>query len=100
MRAVPHHQFIQAGGTRKMKAVKAGSNIKIAQALTCFGDDTFRSSPMKRLDNDRVTVRGWAADVTNDGAPLTVMVFAGGKHMLTMETSGRHVDVIQAPTPD
>jgi hypothetical protein len=51
---------------------------------------------IKRLDNNRVTVKGWAAEMTNAGASLTVMVFVGGRHKLTMETTGPHADAIHA----
>jgi hypothetical protein len=51
---------------------------------------------IKRLDDDRVTVKGWAADIANVGVPLTVMVFADGRHTLTVETRGAHAGVVQA----
>jgi hypothetical protein len=50
---------------------------------------------MKRLDPDRVSVRGWVAERSNGGAPITVIVFAGGQHKATMQTRGRHADVVQ-----
>ncbi len=51
---------------------------------------------IKRLDNDRVTVRGWAAETSNANTPLTVMMFVDGRHRLTLETSGAHPNSIQA----
>jgi hypothetical protein len=51
---------------------------------------------IRRLDNDRVNVKGWAVETTNANAPLTVMMFVDGRHRLTTETSGPHAGAIQA----
>jgi hypothetical protein len=51
---------------------------------------------IRRLDSDRVTVKGWAVETTNANAPLTVMMFVDGRHRLTTETSGPHAGAIQA----
>jgi len=51
---------------------------------------------IRRLDNDRVTVKGWAVETSNANAPLTVMMFVDGRHKLTTETNGPHAGAIQA----
>jgi len=49
-----------------------------------------------RLDNDRVMLRGWAADVSDRYSPLAVMVFVDGRYQLTMETDGRRPEIAAA----
>ena len=51
---------------------------------------------IRRLDNDRVTVKGWAVETSNANAALTVMMFVDGRHKLTTETSGPHAAAVQA----
>jgi hypothetical protein len=51
---------------------------------------------IKRLDNDRVTVKGWAVETSNTNAPLTVMMFVDGRHKFTTDTRGPHAGAIQA----
>jgi hypothetical protein len=51
---------------------------------------------IRRLDNDRVTVKGWAVETSNANASLTVMMFVDGRHKLTTQTSGPHAGAIQA----
>jgi hypothetical protein len=48
---------------------------------------------LARIDNERVTIKGWAVDRTAAGAPLTIVAFAGGPHVLTTVTSGPRKDV-------
>ena len=48
---------------------------------------------IKRLDNDRVTIKGWVTDTTASGSALTLIAFAGGNHVLTTVTSGARVDI-------
>jgi hypothetical protein len=43
---------------------------------------------IRRLDSDRVTIKGWATDKTASGAALTIVAFAGGRHVLTTATKG------------
>jgi hypothetical protein len=43
---------------------------------------------IRRLDNDRVTIKGWATDKTGSGAALTIVAFASGRHVLTTATKG------------
>jgi hypothetical protein len=48
---------------------------------------------IKRLDDERVMIKGWAVDATLSGPPLTVIAFAGGAHVLTVATNGARMDV-------
>ena len=48
---------------------------------------------IKRLDNDRVTIKGWVTDTSASGSVLTVVAFAGGNHVLTTVTIGARVDI-------
>jgi len=48
---------------------------------------------IKRLENDRVTIKGWVTDATAPGSALTVVAFAGGNHVLTTVTNGARTDI-------
>jgi hypothetical protein len=48
---------------------------------------------IRRLDNDRVTIKGWVTDPTAPGSALTVVAFAGGHHVLTTVTNGTRADI-------
>ena len=48
---------------------------------------------IKRVNDLRVQIKGWAVDVGSDGSPLTVLAFAGGRNRLVVETRGQHPDV-------
>lgn len=48
---------------------------------------------VRRLDNDRVTIKGWATDTIASGSALTVVAFAGGRHVLTTVTNGPRSDI-------
>lgn len=48
-----------------------------------------------RLDDDHVTLKGWAAEISGSGSPLAVMVFVDGRNTLTMETDGRRPDIAE-----
>jgi hypothetical protein len=50
---------------------------------------------LKRIDNERVTINGWAVDRTASSRQLTIIAFAGGPHVLTTVTSGPRKDVAQ-----
>jgi hypothetical protein len=50
---------------------------------------------LKRVDHERVTIRGWAVDRTASSSPLTIVAFAGGPHVLTTVTNGPRKDVAQ-----
>jgi hypothetical protein len=44
---------------------------------------------IRRLESDRVTIKGWTTDTTAPDSALTVVAFAGGRHVLTTATAGR-----------
>jgi hypothetical protein len=48
---------------------------------------------LKRIDDERVTINGWAVDTTASSPSLTIIAFAGGRHALTATTSGPRKDV-------
>ena len=48
---------------------------------------------LKRIDNERVTIKGWAVDKNASSSPLTIVAFAGGPNVLTTVTSGPREDV-------
>jgi hypothetical protein len=48
-----------------------------------------------RIDNDRVTIKGWAVDKTGSSSQLTIVAFAGGAHVLTTMTNGPRKDIAQ-----
>jgi hypothetical protein len=48
---------------------------------------------IRRLDNDRLTIKGWVTDTTASGSALTVLAFAGGHHVLTTVTNGTRADI-------
>ena len=48
---------------------------------------------IKRIDNDRVTIKGWAVDKTATNSWLTIVAFASGSHVLTTATNGARKDV-------
>jgi len=49
---------------------------------------------VKRLNDSQVAISGWAAEIGNSSAPLTVLAFVDGKVAFAMRTSGRHPDVV------
>jgi hypothetical protein len=49
-----------------------------------------------RLDNDHVTLKGWATDISESDSPLAVMAFVDGRNKLTIETDGRRPDITAA----
>lgn len=48
---------------------------------------------IKRLDNDRVAVKGRVTDISASGSALNIVAFAGGKHVLTTVTEGAGIDI-------
>lgn len=50
---------------------------------------------LKRIDKERVTIKGWAVDRTASSSQLTIIAFAGGPHVLTTVTSGPRKEVAQ-----
>jgi hypothetical protein len=51
---------------------------------------------IRRLDDERVTIRGWSIDGAAGGSRLTVLAFADGRHVLTALTKGPRKDVAQS----
>jgi hypothetical protein len=49
-----------------------------------------------RRDKDHVTLKGWAAEISDSDSPLAVMVFVDGRKQVTLETNGRRPDVTAA----
>jgi hypothetical protein len=50
---------------------------------------------IRRFDNERVTIKGWAVDKTGSSTQLTIIAFAGGTHVLTTVTNGPRKDIAQ-----
>ena len=50
---------------------------------------------LRRIDKDRVTIKGWAVDRTASSSQLTIIAFAGGPHVLTTVTNGSRQEVAQ-----
>lgn len=75
----------------------ASSLMAAVQAADLRGTPDVRGAieEIKRLDNDRVIIKGWTVDAAASGSPLTVVAFAGGTHALTTPTNGPRMDVAQ-----
>jgi len=50
---------------------------------------------LKRIDDQRVTITGWAVDKTASSPSLTIIAFAAGRHAMTAVTKGPRKDVAQ-----
>lgn len=50
---------------------------------------------IRRIDNERVTIKGWAADKSGASPQLAIVAFAGGTHVLTTMTNGPGNDIAQ-----
>jgi hypothetical protein len=50
---------------------------------------------IKRIDNESVTIKGWAVDKAVSSSWLTVVAFASGRHVLTVVTNGARKEVAQ-----
>jgi hypothetical protein len=48
-----------------------------------------------RIDNERVTIKGWAVDKTGSSSQLAIIAFASGAHVLTTMTNGPRKDIAQ-----
>ena len=48
---------------------------------------------LKRIDDRRVTIKGWAVDKASPSSSLTIVAFAAGQHVLTAATDGPRKDV-------
>ena len=51
---------------------------------------------IKRLDTDRVSLKGWAAEIGHGGTPLSVVAFAEGHGTTPIETKGTHPNLTPA----
>jgi hypothetical protein len=50
---------------------------------------------IRRIDSERVTIKGWAIDKTESSSLLTIITFAGGPRVSTTMTNGARNDVAQ-----
>jgi len=50
---------------------------------------------LKRTDDQRMTLSGWAVDRTASSPSLTIIAFAAGRHAMTAVTNGQRKDVAQ-----
>ena len=50
---------------------------------------------LKRIDDQRVMITGWAVDKTASSSSLTIIAFAAGRHAMTAVTSGPRKDIAQ-----
>jgi hypothetical protein len=48
-----------------------------------------------RIDDERVTIKGWAVDKTGSSFQLAIVAFAGGTHVLTTVTNGPRKNIAQ-----
>jgi hypothetical protein len=49
-----------------------------------------------RIDAGKFTINGWAADISGDGAPIALTVFANGRGIASFRTDGPRPDVTAA----
>ena len=86
-------------------AMLAGSTISdLTGLMAAVKNAGLRGTPdikggidaLTRRDNDQVTMKGWAAEISGSGSPLAVMVFVDGRNKLTIETSGGRPDITAA----
>ncbi len=84
--------------------ILASANVSDAAALMAAVQTAgLRGAPdvkgaiegLKRIDKERVAIKGWAVDRTASGTPLTIIAFADGAHVLTTATNGPRKDVAQ-----
>ena len=73
----------------------AASMMAAVQTAGLRGTSDVKGSieEITRLDNGRASIKGWVTDTTAAGSALTVIAFAGGKHVLTTVTNGARADV-------
>lgn len=50
---------------------------------------------LKRIDNERVTIKGWAVDRNASSSSLTIVAYAGGPHVLTTATNEPRKEVAE-----
>jgi hypothetical protein len=75
---------------RILKAAAKAAELQPSDKLRGFIDE------VARLDRAQAKIRGWAADLAGQGAPITVLVFANGRNTLGTQTKGPRPDVAQA----
>jgi hypothetical protein len=85
-------------------AVLAGATVSDATSLMAAVQTAgLRGTPdvkgeidwIRRIDNERVAIKGWAVDKTGSSSQLTIIAFAGGTHVLTTATDGPRNDIAQ-----
>ena len=54
---------------------------------------------MTRLNKDRMSLKGWAIETSNGGAPLVVIAYVDGKSELIAETKGRRPNLASVIGP-
>jgi hypothetical protein len=52
-----------------------------------------------RLNSDRVSIKGWAVETGNGGAPLVMIAYVNGKSELVAETNGRRENLANVIGP-
>lgn len=85
-------------------AILAGATVSDATGLMAAVQTAgLRGTPdvkgaiegLRRIDSERVTIKGWAVDKTASSSSLTIIGFAGGPHVLTTTTNGPRKDIAQ-----
>jgi hypothetical protein len=85
-------------------AVLAGATVSDATSLMAAVQTAgLRGTPdvkgeidwIRRIDNERVAIKGWAVAKTGSSSQLTIIAFAGGTHVLTTATDGPRNDIAQ-----
>jgi hypothetical protein len=51
---------------------------------------------IRSVDQARIRVRGWAAEIGGSGSPITILGFVNGAKVLTVQTRGERPDVAAA----
>jgi hypothetical protein len=64
----------------------AQSGVKIEHCSRC----------PRSVDQARIRVRGWAAEIGGSGSPITILGFVNGAKVLTVQTRGERPDVAAA----
>jgi hypothetical protein len=91
--AAPHNPAIAALATAAVS--DATSLMAAVQTAGLRGAANIQGSieEIKRLGNGLVTIKGWVRDGTASGSALTIVAYAGGKHVLTTATEGARFDI-------
>jgi hypothetical protein len=51
---------------------------------------------IRRIDDGKVNIRGWAAEIGGNGSPLTILGFIDGANVFETKTLGERPDVMRA----